>query len=99
MFIEEYGDYTVFETKTKNGEEIEMAVIDEFDFEGRHYVAAARVEGDTINEDGLYVYLADTKGDDFKAEKIESEEEYQRICEAYLDYAQEKEKEDGNVED
>ena len=96
--MEEYGDYTVFTTKTKDGEEIEMAVIDEFEFEGKTYVAAARVEGDTINEDGLYVYRALTENDEFAAEKIESEEEYSRICEAYLDYAEAKEKEDGNVE-
>ena len=96
--MEEYGEYTVFETETKDGGKVEMAVIDEFEFEGGKYVAAALVEGDTINEDGLYVFRAFNENDEFRAEKIESPEEYERVCNAYLDYSGEEEKDEGNVE-
>ena len=90
--MEEFEEYTVFMTITKEGKEVEMAVVDEFEFENNSYVAAALVEGDTINEDGLYIYRAQTKDDKFTAEKIESEAEYNRICEAYLEYTNLKEK-------
>ena len=31
--MDDFGDYTVFKTKTSDGREVEMAVIGEFEFE------------------------------------------------------------------
>ena len=81
--------------RTKDGKEVEMAVVDEFTFENKQYVAAALVEDDTINADGLYIYRAKIENGEFKAEKIRSQVDYQRICEAYSEYTAEKD----NIED
>ena len=88
--MEEFEEYTVFKTKTKDGGEVEMAVVDEFEFENKTYVAAALVEGDTINEDGLYIFRARVENDELITEKIHSQVDYQRICDAYMEYAQAK---------
>ena len=86
--MEEFSDYTVFMTKTSDGREVEMAVIDEFEFENKYYVAAALVDGDTINADGLYIYRAKIENGEFKAEKIHLAVDYKRICEAYMEYTE-----------
>lgn len=61
-----------------------MAVMDEFDFEGEHYVVGALVKDDTIQEDGRYIYRSIIDGDDFSVEKIKREFDYKRIAEAYM---------------
>ena len=82
---ENYEEYATFTTTDKDGNEIEMAVIDEFDFEHKSYVAAARIEGDTIDEEGLFIYRLRVGEDDFSVEKIDSAEEYQKVANAYLE--------------
>lgn len=82
---EEFQEYVTFLTTNKAGEEIEMALIDEFEFEHRNYVVGAMIEDDTINEDGLYIYRAIVGADDFLAEKIMDAEEYERAAQAYLE--------------
>lgn len=89
---EELLEYTVFTVVKKDGTEAEMAVMDEFDFEDAHYVVGALVEGDTINEDGLYIYKAVESEEDFEVEKIPAEE-YDKIVEAYMEIAEEAEEE------
>ena len=59
-------------------------VVDEFDFEKDHYVVGAVIEGDTINDDGRYIYRSVVKGDEFTVEKIKKEFDYRRIAEAYM---------------
>lgn len=82
---EEFQEYVTFTTTNKDGEEIEMAVIDEFEFQHRNYVVGAVIEDDTINEDGLYIYRAVVGADDFTVEKITDAEEYEKAAEAYLE--------------
>jgi hypothetical protein len=82
---EEYEEYITFTVKAKDGKEVEMAVVDEFDFEHKHYVVGALIEGDTINEEGLYIYKAKVMADDFEVEKITSQEDYQKIAKAYME--------------
>ena len=89
VIMEEYEEYTVFTTKTGDGREVEMAILDEFEFENKNYVAAALVEGDTINEDGMYIYRAKNEDGEFVVEKIHSQVEYQRIADAYMEYLNE----------
>lgn len=81
--MEEFEEYVTFTTTNKDGEEIEMAVVDEFEFEKKEYVVGALIEGDTINEDGLYIFRAIPDGDDFKVEKIADEKEYEKVANAY----------------
>ena len=80
----EFQEYVTFHVTAKDGTEVEMAVVDEFDFEKDHYVVGAIVENDTINDDGRYIYRSIMNGDDFTVEKIKREFDYKRIAEMYL---------------
>ena len=78
-------EYVTFETTTKDGASIEMAVVDEFEYKKQHYVAAAVINDDMINEDELYIYRSILGEDDFSAEQITDLKEYEEIANAYLD--------------
>lgn len=80
----EFQEYITFTTTRKDGTEVEMAVIDEFEYERVHYVVGAIIEDETINEDGMYIYRSVINGEDFTVEKIDSEAEYIKIAEAYM---------------
>lgn len=79
-----YQEYVTFEVTAKDGTKVEMAIVDEFDFEKEHYVVGALIEGDVINDDGRYIYRSVMNGEDFTVEKIKREFDYRRIAEAYL---------------
>lgn len=81
---DEFGEYLTFTSTTKDGKEIELAVVDEFEFEKKTYVVGALVTDDTIDENSLFIFRSIIKGEDFTTEKIDNPEEYQRIAEAYL---------------
>lgn len=82
--MSEYNEYVTFQVKAKDGSDVEMAVVDEFDFESKHYVVGAVVENDEINNDGLYIYRCEIKDDEFTVQKITREFEYKRVAEAYM---------------
>ena len=77
--------YVTFTVTTSEGEEVEMAVVDEFTFENKNYVAAARVVDDTIDEEGLYLYKVKLGDEDFSVEKISNKVEYEKIAKAYME--------------
>ena len=77
-------EYVTFETTTKDGTSIEMAVVDEFEYKKQHYVAAAVINDDMINEDELYIYRSILSEDDFSVEQITDLKEYEEIANAYL---------------
>lgn len=85
----DFNEYITFHVTSKDGADVEMAVVDEFDFENKHYVVGAVVEGDAINEDGLYIYRSMIEGDDFRVEKIAREFDYKRIAKAYMEMDEE----------
>lgn len=82
---EEFNEYVTFSVTTSNGTEAEMAVVDEFEFEHKNYVAAAQIKENTINEDELYIYRVKENEDGFEVEKIKSQVEYERIAKAYME--------------
>lgn len=82
---EEFEEYVTFVVKDKDGNDIEMAVVDEFEFEGKSYVAGAVIEGDTINEDGLYIYKAKIVDGELLAEKIMNKIDYEKVVNAYME--------------
>lgn len=84
-FMDGFDEYVIFTVKNKAGEDVDMALVDEFDYKHKHYVVGAIVEGETINEDGLFIYRAVEKEDDFEAVKIESPSEYEEIAKAYME--------------
>lgn len=77
-------EYITFEITAKDGTVLEMAVVDEFEFDKKHYVAAAVIVDDAINEDELYIYRSVISEDDFSVEPIMDLNEYQKIADAYL---------------
>ena len=79
-----FEEYVTFHVTASDGSEVEMAVVDEFDFEDDHYVVGAVVKDDTIDEEGRYIYKSVIKGDTFTVEKIKREFDYKRIAEAYM---------------
>lgn len=82
--MSEYNEYVTFQVKAKDGSDVEMAVVDEFDFENKHYVVGALVENDEISNEGLYIYRCEIKDDEFTVQKITREFEYKRVAEAYM---------------
>lgn len=82
---QEYREYVTFQVTARDGRQVEMAVVDEFDFENKHYVVACVVEEDAIKEDGQYIYRAIVKDDDFAVEEIRNAIDYKRVVDAYLD--------------
>ena len=80
----EFNEYVTFNVTAKDGSTVEMAVVDEFDFEDKHYVVGAVIKDDTILEDGQYIYECIIEGDDFNVEQIKKEFDYNRIANAYM---------------
>lgn len=95
--MEDFKEYATFKTTNKEGEELELAVVDEFDFENKHYVVGALIEGDTINEEGLYIYKAQITDDDFTVEKIRNQVDYQKIARAYMELEDSKDEDKDNT--
>lgn len=79
---EEFEEYTTFELEMTDKKKHEFAILEEFDFEEKHYVLVSEVIGDEITE-GVYLFKADSQGEDFIVEEIESKEEYAKAVKAY----------------
>ena len=76
---EEFKEYATFTVKSKEGEDVELAVVDEFEFEHKNYVVGARIEGDEISQEGLHIYKVKVSEDDFSVEKINNQVEYEKV--------------------
>lgn len=81
--MNETEQFVAFTTETSAGETVEMAVVQEFEFEDKFYVAASLIEGDTIKE-GVYLYKV-KDGEEFAVEKLRNKFEYDKISKAYLE--------------
>ena len=79
----ESGEYVTFHITASDGREVEMAVVDEFDIENRHYVVSSVVEDDVIKAEEQYIYQCHVKGDDFTVEPITDPKEFERVARAY----------------
>ncbi len=76
------------------GKDIEFAITEEFDFEGKHYILCGEVTDDEINDEEVYLFRAIMEENDITVESIETEEEYDRIVEAYYEMNVEMENEE-----
>lgn len=87
-------EYVIFNVESSTGETVEMAVLYEFEFENKYYVAAGLVEGDCINEDGVYIYrVKNADSDDFTVEKINNKVDYEKVVKAYMEMVEDEEEE------
>jgi hypothetical protein len=80
----EIGEYVTFHVTARDGRDVEMAVVDEFDIENRHYVVGSVVEDDEIKADGQYIHRCHIEDDDFTVEPILDPKEFDRVSRAYM---------------
>lgn len=78
---EEFEEYTTFILEMSDKKH-EFAIVEEFDYEEKHYVLVSEVKGDEITE-GVYLFRAESQGEDFIVEEIEDKEEYAKAVKAY----------------
>lgn len=78
----EYEEYTTFILEMSDKKKHEFAIVEEFDYEEKHYVLVSEVKGDEITE-GVYLFRAESQGEDFIVEEIEDKEEYAKAVKAY----------------
>ncbi|MDP2877842.1 MAG: hypothetical protein Q8O00_16755 [Holophaga sp.] len=100
---DEHDDHEieVVELEDENGEKEEYAILDELDFEGRHFCIMAPLaevqaftEGEESKEEpNLSIEIFEVKDDDFTV--LEDEEMAKRLL-AHLDELSEKYEEEGN---
>lgn len=83
--MDEYKEYVTFFVTASDGREVELAVVEEFEFEKNNYVAAAEVIGDAISENGVFIFKTIIGEDDFTVEKIEDPAEYEKVIKAYME--------------
>lgn len=87
--MDNYEEYVVFKVTASDGREVELAVIDEFEFDHKSYVAAGIVENDTVNEDGVFIYKIKSVEPELEVEKITNPTEYEKVVEAYSNMSEE----------
>lgn len=80
-----YQEYDVFTVKDRNGNDVELAVVNEFEYDKKTYVAGARIEGDEIIEDGVFIYRARVEDGEIQAEPVTDPKEYDKVVQAYLE--------------
>lgn len=81
---ENYQEYVTFIVQDKDGNDVEMAVVDEFEFERKNYIVSAIVDGDEISGDDRFIYKVKA-GAEFDVEKITAPGEYEKVANAYLE--------------
>ncbi|MBQ8518488.1 MAG: DUF1292 domain-containing protein [Agathobacter sp.] len=86
---EDMVEYDTF-TYELNGKTMEWAITDEFEFEGKKYIVCAEVIGDTLSDEGLYLFESvSDEGDEITVRNIESEDEYNRVVDEYCNLSEE----------
>ena len=81
--MNESEQYVTFTTETSTGETVEMAVLSEFEYDKKFYVAAGLIEGDEIKE-GVFLYRV-KDSEEFAVEKLRNKFEYDSVSKAYLE--------------
>ncbi len=85
---EEMVEYETF-TYELNGKTMEWAIMEEFPFEGKTYIVCAEVIGDELSDEGLYLFEGISEGEEITVRNIDSEEEYNRVVDAYCELSEE----------
>lgn len=85
---EDMIEYDTF-TYELNGKTMEWAITEEFEFEGKTYIVCAEVIGDELSDEGLYLFEGISEGEEITVRNIDSEEEYNRVVDAYCKISEE----------
>ena len=83
---EEMVEYDTF-TYELNGKTMEWAIVEEFEYEDKTYIVCQEVIGDTLGDEGLYLFEGVSEGEEITVRNIDSEEEYNRVVDAYCELA------------
>lgn len=87
---DEMVEYDTF-TYELNGKTMEWAIVEEFEFEGKTYIVCQEVVGETLSDEGLYLFEGVSEGEEITVKNIDSEDEYNRVVDAYCELADSKE--------
>ena len=85
---EEMVEYDTF-TYELNGKTMEWAIVEEFEFEEKTYIVCQEVIGETLSDEGLYLFEGVSEGDEITVKNIDSEEEYNRGVDEYCKLCEE----------
>lgn len=80
--MEEYREYDTVMIPLSSGREQEFAIMEEFDFEEKHYLVVSAVIKEEIQE-GLYIYCAAAADDGLEISRIEDADEFARVSRYY----------------
>ena len=78
----EFEEYTTSTITMSDKKSHEFAIVEEFDFDNKHYILVSEVKGDEVTE-GVYLFRGENQGEDFFVEEIEDKEEYAKAVAAY----------------
>ena len=87
---EEMVEYDTF-TYELNGKVMEWAIVEEFEFEEKTYIVCQEVVGDSLSDEGLYLFEGVSEGEEITVKNIDSEEEYNRVVDEYCKRCEEAE--------
>jgi len=79
---DEMVEYDTF-TYELNGKTMEWAIVEEFEFEGKTYIVCQEVVGETLSDEGLYLFEGVSEGEEITVKNIDSEDEYNRVVDEY----------------
>ncbi len=83
--VNKMDDFQVYDTvmiTVSDGSEKEFAIMEEFDFEEKHYIVVSPVENDQV-QGGLYIYKAVISGEEMEVLRIEDAEEFEKVSAYY----------------
>lgn len=76
--MEDMKMYDTVRISLSSGREAEFAIMDEFEFEEKHYIAVSLVVKEEIQE-GMYLYRAEPDGSELEISRIEDPEEFEKV--------------------
>lgn len=83
--MSEMQEFVTLTVHASDGREVELAVVDEFDYGKKHYVVGSLVEGDEVSSEGVYIYeyVPGNTDEEFSVKPITSKTAFREISEAY----------------
>ena len=89
---EEMVEYDTF-TYELNGKTMEWAIVEEFEYNEKTYIVCQEVLGDSLSDEGLYLFEGVSEGEEITVKNIDSEEEYNSVVDAYCEMCEASEEE------
>lgn len=83
MENQDYKEYDTVMIRLSSGREQEFAIMEEFDFEEKHYIVVSAVIKEEIQE-GLYIYRSVETDGELEISRIEDAGEFERVS-AYFE--------------